>query len=149
LNNGYQAGITREHNKNEIWNGLEKVKCLGRKILEVERDVMELGVFLVLLRDAQASSLKEKERDAPVLLAEDGAEKAAKLQVVWSDRVTNGETGKTTNTKDTVAVAHSIKWNWRGHVAGMEQCRRAQATSMWNVRLGIRRTGRPKTRSRQ
>jgi hypothetical protein len=36
---------------------------------------MEFGVFPVLLRNAQTSSLKEKEKDAPVLLAE----KAAKL----------------------------------------------------------------------
>jgi len=106
---------------------------------------MELGVFPVLLRDAQTSSLKARKKDAPVLLAEDGAEKAAKLQVVRSDRVTNAERRKTADMK---AVAHSIKWNWRGHVAGMDQCRRAQATSMWDVRLGIRRTGPPKTRSR-
>ena len=72
-----------------------------------------------------------------------------KLQVVGSDRVTNAEIRKTNNMKDTVAVAHSLKWKLGGHVAGMKQCGRAQATSVWDVRLGIRRTGRLKTRSRQ
>jgi len=46
---------------------------------------MEFGVFPVLLRDAQASSLKEKERDAPILLAEDGAEKTASCNERQSD----------------------------------------------------------------
>jgi len=72
-----------------------------------------------------------------------------KLQVATSDRVTNAEIRKTANMKDIVAVAQSIKWNLGGHVAGMEQRRWAQTTSMWDVRLDKRRTGRPKTRSRQ
>lgn len=72
-----------------------------------------------------------------------------KLQVATSDRVTNAKIRKTTNMKDIVAVAHSIKWNWGGHVLGMEQCRWPHAASLWDVRLGKRRTGRPKTRSRQ
>jgi len=38
---------------------------------------MEFGAFQVLLRDTHTSSLKEKEKDAPILLAEDGAEKTA------------------------------------------------------------------------
>jgi len=36
---------------------------------------MEFGVFSVLLLDVRTSSPKEQEKDAPVLLAEDGAEK--------------------------------------------------------------------------
>jgi len=63
-----------------------------------------------------------------------------KLQVATSDRVTNAEIRKTTNLKDIVALAYSIEWNWGGHVAGMEQRRRTQATSMWDVRLDKRRT---------
>jgi len=59
-----------------------------------------------------------------------------KLQVVTSDRVTNAEIRKTVNMKDIVAVAHSLKWKWGGHVAGMEQRRWTHATSVWDVRLG-------------
>jgi len=51
--------------------------------------------------------------------------------------------------KDIVSVAHSIKWNWGGHAAGIEQCRWAHTSSMWDVRLSKGRTGRPKKRSRQ
>jgi len=72
-----------------------------------------------------------------------------KLQAATSDRVTNIEIRKTTNVKDTVPVPHSIKWNWGDHVAGIEQRRWAHPSSMCGVRLGIRRTGRPKTRSRE
>jgi hypothetical protein len=50
------------------------------------------------------------------LSAEDGAEKTA---FVRSDRVTNAEIRKTVIMKDIVAVAHSLKWKWGGHVAGM------------------------------
>ena len=64
-----------------------------------------------------------------------------KLQVATSDKVTNDEIRKPTNMKDMVAVAHSIKWNWGDHVAGMERRRRTQATSVWDVGLGKREPG--------
>jgi hypothetical protein len=80
------------------------------------------------------------------LSAEDGAEKTANCE---GRQNANAEMRKTANMKDIVAVAHNLKWKWGGHVAGMEQRRYAHATSMWDVRLGKRRTGRPKTLSRQ
>ena len=57
----------------------------------------------------------------------------------------SAEVRQRTNVKDIVAVAHSFKWKWGGHVAGMDQRRWAQATSMWDVSIGKRRTGGPKT----
>jgi hypothetical protein len=45
------------------------------------------------------------------------------------------------STKDMVAVAHGLKWKWGGQVARMDQCRWAHATSIWDVRIGKRRTG--------
>jgi len=47
--------------------------------------------------------------------------------------------------EDNVTVAHIVKWKWGGHVARMDQGRWAQATSLWDVRLGKRSTGRSKT----
>jgi hypothetical protein len=37
-----------------------------------------------------------------------------------------------------------FKWKWGGHVARMDQRRCARVTSVWDVRLGKRSTGRPK-----
>ena len=54
----------------------------------------------------------EGTEDAPTLSAEGGTE-----NVAWSDRVTNTEIWKRKNTKNMVAVADSLKWNWKGHVA--------------------------------
>jgi len=95
---------------------------------------MEFGVFPVLLHDAQTSSLKEKEKDAPILLAEDGAEKAAKLQVARSDRVTNAEIRNTTNMKDVVAVA---PWS---QVELRRPCSRNTAAQMgtWIINVGCK-----------
>ena len=39
-----------------------------------------------------------------------------------------------------------FEWKWGGHVTRMDQGRWAQATSVWGVRIGKRRTWRPKTR---
>jgi len=47
--------------------------------------------------------------------------------------------------EDIVAVAHTLKCEWGGHVARMNRRRWAKATSVWGVRLGKRSTGRPKT----
>jgi hypothetical protein len=63
------------------------------------------------------------------------------LQVVWSDRETTAEIRKRTNTEDIVTVTHSVKWKWGGHVAGIDQRAWAHAASMWDVRIGKRRTG--------
>jgi hypothetical protein len=95
---------------------------------------MEFGVFPVLLHDAQTSSLEEKEKDAPILLAEDGAEKAAKLQVARSDRVTNAEIRNTTNMKDVVAVA---PWS---QVELRRPCSRNRAAQMgtWIINVGCK-----------
>ena len=46
-----------------------------------------------------------------------------------------------TNMKDIMAVAHCLKWKWGRQVARMEQRRWAPATSVWDVRIGKRRTG--------
>jgi hypothetical protein len=67
------------------------------------------------------------------------------LQVVGSDNVTNAEVRQRTNTKDIVTVAHGLKWKWGGHVARMDHHSWAQATSMWDIRIG-KRTRRPKAR---
>ena len=58
----------------------------------MKKEFLESCLLPVTLYDAQTSSLKEKEKETPVLSAEDGAKKAAKLKVVRSDRVTNAET---------------------------------------------------------
>jgi len=42
-------------------------------------------------------------------------------------------------------LAYSLKWRWGGHVAIMDQGRRAHATSIWDVRTGKTGTGKPKT----
>ena len=42
------------------------------------------------------------------------------LHVAWSDRVTNAEIRKRNNTKDIVAVAHSLKWKWGDHLVRMD-----------------------------
>jgi hypothetical protein len=68
------------------------------------------------------------------------------LHVMWKDRVTNAEVRKRTSVKDIVAVAHSLRWTWGGHVARTDQRRWTHATSVWDVRTGERRAGRPKTR---
>jgi hypothetical protein len=47
--------------------------------------------------------------------------------------------------EDIVTVADITKWKWVGHVARKDQRRWAKATSVWDVRLGKRSTGRPKT----
>jgi hypothetical protein len=85
----------------------------------------------------------EGKEDAPILSAEDGTESPA---IVWSCKMTSAEVRQRTNTKDIVAVAESLKWKLGGHVARMDQCRWAHATSVWDVRIGKRRTGRQKTR---
>jgi len=41
-------------------------------------------------------------------------------------------------------VAYSIEWKLGGLVAGMDQLRGAPPTAMWDLRMGKRRTGRPK-----
>ena len=46
-----------------------------------------------------------------------------------------------TNMKDTVAVAHCLKWKWGRQEARMDQRRWAPASSMWDVRIGKWRTG--------
>jgi hypothetical protein len=42
------------------------------------------------------------------------------LFVVWGDRVTNDEIRKRNNTKDIVALAHSLKWKWGDHLVRMD-----------------------------
>jgi hypothetical protein len=55
-----QHGNTIKKRNGMVW---KKFKSLGQTIPKIiERDVMEFGVFPVLLRDAQTSSLKEKEK---------------------------------------------------------------------------------------
>jgi hypothetical protein len=45
------------------------------------------------------------------------------LHVVWSNRVTNADARQRTDVKGIMAVAHSLKWKWGGHVARMDQHR--------------------------
>jgi hypothetical protein len=52
---------------------------------------MEFGAFPILLREIHMSSLKEKGKDAPILLAEDGAEKTASCNERQSDECWNKE----------------------------------------------------------
>jgi len=63
------------------------------------------------------------------------------LHVVWNDRMTNADTRKRTSTKDTLAVASTLKWKWGGHVARMDQRRWEQAVSMRGLRRGKRTMG--------
>jgi hypothetical protein len=81
---------------------------------------------------------------------EDASNKSAEMERrtlhdVWSDGVTNAEIWHRTNTKDIVSAAHSLQWKWGGHVASMDQRRWAHAASIWGVRVGRGRTGKPKT----
>jgi len=112
----------------------------------MKKDFLESCVLPVILCDAQTWALGRRIKK---LQSCQQKMERRKLQVVRSDRVTNAEIRKTTNMKGIVAMAHSIKCKWGGHDAGMEQSRWAYATSIWDVGLGKRRTGRPKTRSRQ
>jgi len=73
------------------------------------------------------------------LTAEDGTEKP---QVILSDTGTNAEVGQTINVKDIVAVAHP-------QVEMGRKCGKnvpAQAISVWDIRIGKKRIGLPKTR---
>lgn len=91
----------------------------------MEKDFLESCVLSVVLCDAQTWALRRRKKK---LQSCQQKMERRKLQVVRSDRVTNAEIRKTTNLKDIVAAAHSIKWKWGGHVAGREQCRLAHAT---------------------
>jgi hypothetical protein len=76
---------------------------------------------------------------ASILLAENGTEK---LQVILSNTGTNADVVQTINVEDIVAVAHS-------QVEMGRKCGKnvpAQAISVWDIRIGKKRTGLPKTR---
>jgi hypothetical protein len=49
-----------------------------------------------------------------------------------------------TNMNDMVAVVHCFKWKWGRQAARMDQRRWAPPTSMWDVRIGKRRSGATK-----
>jgi len=59
--------------------------------------------------------------------------------------VMNAEIRQRKNSKDIVVVAHSLMWKWGRHVARMDQRKWPHAASIWGVRVGRRRTGKPKT----
>jgi hypothetical protein len=52
-----------------------------------------------------------------------------------TDKHMNAEGRQRTNMLGIVAVDHSFKWKWGGHVARMDQRWWAQATSMWGIRI--------------
>jgi hypothetical protein len=63
-------------------------------------------------------------------------------QVVWRDTATNAEVGQTINVKNIRAVAHPQ--GKMGRKCGKNVT--AQAVSVWDTRIGKKRTGLPKTR---
>lgn len=74
----------------------------------MKKVVLELCVFCVLLYGAQTWLLKE---DKKMLQIASIWERRIP-PVVWSDRMTNAEERKRTNTNDIVATAHILKWEW-------------------------------------
>jgi hypothetical protein len=90
------------------------------KILEIKKKFLESCVLLVMLCDAQTWALRRRKKKLQSCQQE---MERRNLQVVKNDRVTNAEIRKRKNMKDIVTVAHSPKWKWGSHVAGMEQCR--------------------------
>jgi hypothetical protein len=95
--------------------------------LDTNKDVLEFCLFPILLYGAQTWSHTEKEKR--MLQSCQRKVERSMLHVVWSDRVTNAELRRRTNRKGIVAVAHSVKWKWGGHVARTDQCRWAHAVS--------------------
>ena len=69
---------------------------------------------------------------APQLSAKDGMESAACFMKRQGDECRNR---LRTSTKDIAAVVHSLKWKRGGHVARRDRRRKAQATSVWDVRV--------------
>lgn len=59
--------------------------------------------------------------------------------------VMNAEIRQRTNTKDIMSAAHSLMWKWGCHFARMDQRRWPHAASIWGIRVGRGRTGKPKT----
>ena len=141
-----------EGNQKKNWSSLKLVqgsRTCTLQIIPKTRDEERLpGILRTAgyISDAQTWTLRRRKKK---LRSCQQKMERRKLQVVRNDRVTNAEMRKTTNMKDIVAVAHNLKWKWGGHVAGTEQRRWTHATSMWDLKLGKRRSGRPKTRSRQ
>jgi len=101
------------------------------------RKVVETCVFLVLCTVTKLGRSRRRKKDTLKLSAVEGTE--------YRYRLTDADVRQRTKTKDIVEVAHSVKWKWRAHVAGMYQRGGAHVTSTWCLRIGKTRTGRPKT----
>jgi len=70
-----------------VW---EKLKCLGRKISKI-RDIMELAYSRFCFVTPKHHHLKEKGKDAPILLAEERMEKTASCLERQNDEWWNKE----------------------------------------------------------
>ena len=68
------------------------------------------------------------------------------LGISLCDRIPNAKIRALANTTDIVQRATTLKWKWRGHLAGLHSSRWAQLATMWDPRIGQRRRGRPATR---
>ena len=127
------AGQLMKGNKKKYWGSLKlaqesrtyTVQNIPKKKLEMKKEFLEYRVLPVMLCDVQIWALRRRKKKLQSCRQE---KERRKLQGVRSDRVTNAEIRKRNNTKDIVAVAHSLKWKWGSHVAGMQQRRWVHAT---------------------
>jgi hypothetical protein len=85
---------------------------------------------------------REGKEDAPNFLAEDGTTNSASCVERQTDE---GSDKIEYKNKGTVAVAHSLRWKEGSQLARMDQRRWTDAVSVWDIRKGERRSGRPKT----
>jgi len=81
----------------------------------------------------------EIKEGTPNLSMEDGTEDTASCM---EHRVKNAEVQQRTSVSDVLVMAQTLKWKWEDHVARTDQRRWAQATPMWDVTIGERRTQR-------
>jgi len=113
--NRYNCGTSRE-NKSKgglEWLGTESRVCTlywPQNNKTVEKVVLELYVFRVLLYGAQTWSLKQK--DKKMLQIASRRWERRKPPAVWSDTVTNAEERQRNNPNDVEAAAYILKWKW-------------------------------------
>jgi hypothetical protein len=147
----YHFGATRGKTQKGYWNDLEQVReyrvYTGRQItktLETEKDALTSCVLPVLVYGAQTWPLAEKERRCCKLSSGRWNEESCKL-CGPTDGLTEAQIRKCIQTKELVAVAHSLRWKGGDHVARMDRRRWRDSASVWDLRMGERRAGRPKT----
>ena len=70
------------------------------------------------------------------------------LNVTRQDRIRNAINRERTKVKDVIERISSMKGQWAGHIARMDNSKWAKITTEWTPREGKRKRGRPKRRWR-